>query len=332
MPEKPVSAVGSTARVVWSDGSDLSEPGGRFSVPDLERRYNRMWTDDRRDPPPSGRWNNSTGRGKDGCCNGFVPVGHVGVRGRRGRRRAGPQEEVRPPRQRRAVDQRGPGGRPAGRGGGPRRPAALEAPATRGREPRREQRHPPTGPCWPTANSAGKNTTASSSGSDSACWGRNPRPTPRRPRLRRNRNPHNRTSKPGAALPAAPPREFHGDERYGRYDAAADQRRPQPQRLLLLLPQEPPRHRPPRRGARRRLHLRRVHRALLLDHRPGEAAPGDRQGLRRRPPVAPHDQGEARPVRHRPEPGQEGPLRRGPQPLQAFEHRRHRRAYRHRSR
>ena len=46
-----------------------------------------------------------------------------------------------------------------------------------------------------------------------------------------------------------------------------------------------------------------------------------RRGVSKTPvhphPLAAHHQGKARPVRHRPEPGQEGPVRRRPQPLQA---------------
>ena len=57
-------------------------------------------------------------------------------------------------------------------------------------------------------------------------------------------------------------------------------RGPKPQRLLLVLPPEPPRRRPPRRGPGRRLHLRRVHRAVPVDHRPGETPPRRRQGAR----------------------------------------------------
>ena len=58
----------------------------------------------------------------------------------------------------------------------------------------------------------------------------------------------------------------------GSVDLGND-RRHQEERLLLVLPQELPRRRPAGRRARRRLHLRRVHRALPVDPRPGATPP-----------------------------------------------------------
>ena len=70
-----------------------------------------------------------------------------------------------------------------------------------------------------------------------------------------------------------------------------------------------------------RLHLRRVHQPVPGDHRGGaarDAAPEERE--LEAPEPAP-DQGRARPVRHQPGAGQEGPLGRGLQPLQAGQRR-----------
>ena len=65
----------------------------------------------------------------------------------------------------------------------------------------------------------------------------------------------------------------------------------------------------------RRLHLRRVHRALQRHHRRG--ALRDLRGPLRRAPQAPRDLRVPERLRHRPGPGEEDPLRRGLQPLQA---------------
>ena len=96
-----------------------------------------------------------------------------------------------------------------------------------------------------------------------------------------------------------------------------DVRRDQEERLLFLLPQEFPRRRPPGRRPWRCLHLRRVHRALPVDPRPGTAPPRRAQDPLHRHPDPARDQGTARRLRDRPGPGQEGPGGRRAQPLQA---------------
>ena len=98
--------------------------------------------------------------------------------------------------------------------------------------------------------------------------------------------------------------------------------RHQEERLLLVLSQELSRRRPSGRRSRRRLHLRRVHRALPVDPRPGAAPPRRAQDALHRHPDPARDQGPARRLRHRPGPGQEGSGRRRAQPLQAARPRR----------
>ena len=94
-------------------------------------------------------------------------------------------------------------------------------------------------------------------------------------------------------------------------------RRHQEECLLLVLPQELPGCRPPGGRARRRLHLRRLHRALPVDPRPGAAAAGRPQDALHRHPDPARDQGTARRLRDRPGARQEGPVGRRAQPLQA---------------
>ena len=91
----------------------------------------------------------------------------------------------------------------------------------------------------------------------------------------------------------------------------------QEKRLLLLLPQELSRRRPAGRRARRRLHLRRVHRPLPVDPRTGATPPRHQQAAVQQDSHAAADRRPARPVRHRPGARQEGAGRGRPQPLQA---------------
>ncbi len=111
----------------------------------------------------------------------------------------------------------------------------------------------------------------------------------------------------------------HGRPDHGRrrQSAADGDFRAEPERVLFVLPPQPPGRRPAGGRPRGRVHLRRVHRTLPVDHRPGAEAAEPVQVAGRRHAVAAVDQGEARPVRDRPEPGEEGPVGRRPQPLQA---------------
>ncbi len=89
---------------------------------------------------------------------------------------------------------------------------------------------------------------------------------------------------------------------------------------MLVLRQEPGTGPQAHRGTGR-LHLRRVHQPVPGDHRGGAPRDAAAEGIEREAPEPAPDQGRARPVRHQPGAGQEGPLGGGLQPLQAGERR-----------
>ena len=93
---------------------------------------------------------------------------------------------------------------------------------------------------------------------------------------------------------------------------------------LLFLREEPGTGPQAHRGPGR-LHLRRVHQPLPGNHRRGDARAAEDEAVGCQAPEPPPDQVRARPVRHQPGAGQEGPLGRGLQPLQAGQRRPRRR-------
>ncbi len=94
-------------------------------------------------------------------------------------------------------------------------------------------------------------------------------------------------------------------------------RHDQEERLLFVLPQELSRRRAVGRRTRRRLHLRRVHRALPVDSRAGTPPPRHQQATVHADSHAARNRHPARRIRDRAGARQEGAGRRRPQPLQA---------------